>query len=195
MVDFIGTTYRTKIEAESEHFLDVSTWSVPKIIDRIVHDGIHVLINLNGYTKGARNEIFAARPCPLQIAYMGFAGTMGAEWIDYFVVDEVVAPRCIADLEDGLYTEKFIYMPHSYFVNDHRQGFRDGVLERIENGVLKPLSDIEYQVYRRHWRRSLFPDLADDVIIFANFNQLYKVIAYMFLHFNSVNIADRSSDF
>lgn len=78
--------YRLKIEAESQHFVDVSRLSTEQIVNRIVHDEIHVLINLSGYTKGARNEVFAARPAPVQMSYMGFASTLAAGWCDYFIV-------------------------------------------------------------------------------------------------------------
>lgn len=86
------SSYRVKIEAEAQHFVDVSADSTQQIVDRIVHDQIHVLINLSGYTKGARNEVFAARPAPVQMSYMGFAGTLSAGWCDYFIVGEW--PRC-----------------------------------------------------------------------------------------------------
>ena len=50
---------------------------------------------------------------------MGFAGTMGADWIDYLITDYTVTPdRCF-----DLYTEKIARMPHSYFVNDHKQTY------------------------------------------------------------------------
>lgn len=78
--------YRLKIEAEAEHFVDVSACSTQQIVDRIVQDQIHILVNLSGYTKGARNEVFACRPAPVQMSYMGFAGTLAAGWCDYFVV-------------------------------------------------------------------------------------------------------------
>lgn len=80
------STYRLKVEAEAHHFLDVSSWTTQQIVERIVMDQIHVLVNLSGYTKGARNEIFAARPAPVQMSYMGFAGTLAAGWCDYFIV-------------------------------------------------------------------------------------------------------------
>ncbi|KAI9302763.1 glycosyl transferase family 41-domain-containing protein [Cunninghamella echinulata] len=145
--------YRKTIEQGAEHFLDVSTWSNQQVIDQILSDGIHVLVNLNGYTKGARNEIFAARPCPVQCSFMGFAGTLGGGWCDWIIADPIVCPPFTVSCEqwrqqhqqngsfqggdldgdldpesardDFVYTEKFIYMPHSYFVNDHKQGFRE----------------------------------------------------------------------
>jgi len=72
-----GSEWRCRIEAEAEHFLDVSSWNVPDIARRISADAVHVAVNLNGYTKGARNEIFALRPAPVQTSYMGFPATTG----------------------------------------------------------------------------------------------------------------------
>lgn len=73
-----NSEWRQRIEREAEHFLDVSAWSVPDIAGRISADQIQVAINLNGYTKGARNEIFALLPAPVQTSYMGFPATTGA---------------------------------------------------------------------------------------------------------------------
>lgn len=63
-----GTNFRTKISSEAEHFTDLS--QIPcngKAADRIHADGIHILVNMNGYTKGARNELFALKPAPVQV--------------------------------------------------------------------------------------------------------------------------------
>lgn len=65
-----GTNFRAKLMNESEHFIDLS--QIPcngAAADRINQDGIHILINMNGYTKGARNEIFAIRPAPIQVCF------------------------------------------------------------------------------------------------------------------------------
>ena len=72
-----GSEWRQRIEQEAEHFLDVSAWSVGDIAGKISSDGIQLAINLNGYTKGARNEIFALLPAPVQTSYMGFPATTG----------------------------------------------------------------------------------------------------------------------
>ena len=111
--------HRKQIEKDAEYFHEVSHLDFVTIASRIASDGIHVLVNLNGYTKGARNEIFALRPCAIQMLYMGFPGTMGADFLDYLVTDAVVSPP---ELE-WAYHEKLLRMPHSYFVNDHRQSF------------------------------------------------------------------------
>ncbi|CAO3683703.1 unnamed protein product [Rhizopus stolonifer] len=200
-----NSPYRQKIERESEKFIDVSAWPNEQVIQKILADGIHVLINLNGYTKGARNEIFAARPCPVQCSFMGFAGTLGGGWCDWIIADPIVCPpEAVSgevwrqrkkheplllpngdfegdidpeeNTENFVYTEKFIYMPHSYFVNDHKQGFRDEPATEIYN--LKVDKELQWAMEEdKRWkmRHEVFPNLPDDVVIFANFNQLYKL--------------------
>ena len=63
-----NTTFRAKVSRDADHFIDLS--QIPcndKAADRIHADGVHILLNMNGYTKGARNEIFAFRPAPIQV--------------------------------------------------------------------------------------------------------------------------------
>ncbi|KAI9298100.1 TPR-like protein [Neoconidiobolus thromboides FSU 785] len=211
-----NSPYRAKIQSSTPNFIDVSGWSTQAIVERIVQDGIHILINLNGYTKGARNEVFAARPAPILMSYMGFAGTLGGHWCDWFIADPIVCPPqtvCsdqflareeVTDIKEKLsqvdsldldpeeaseswvYTEKLIYLPHSYFVNDHRQGFRDpddpdAGADRIPlHPMNRTREDLELAWLHeedRRWRmrQEVFPGLHPDTIIFANFNQLYKL--------------------
>lgn len=116
-----ATNFRNKIKNESEHFVDLSL--IPdngKAADRISQDGVHILINMNGYTKGARNEIFALRPAPVQVMWLGYPGTSGASFMDYIVTDQVTSPLDLAHS----YTEKLAYMPHTFFIGDHMQMFR-----------------------------------------------------------------------
>ncbi|XP_050039299.1 UDP-N-acetylglucosamine--peptide N-acetylglucosaminyltransferase 110 kDa subunit isoform X3 [Dermacentor andersoni] len=115
-----GTSFRSKIATESEHFIDLS--QIPcngKAADRIHADGIHILVNMNGYTKGARNEIFALRPAPVQAMWLGYPGTSGAPFMDYLVTDRVTSPPHLT----SQYSEKLAYMPHTFFVGDHRHMF------------------------------------------------------------------------
>ena len=70
-----NTTFRQKISRTAEHFIDLSQVACNgKAAERIYQDGIHVLVNMNGYTKGARNEIFALRPAPIQVMWLGYPG-------------------------------------------------------------------------------------------------------------------------
>ena len=85
---------------------------------------------------------------------MGFCGTTGADYIDYIVTDEVASPP---DILEQFYSEKGIFMPNSYFLNDYHQTSRY---------VLDP---IEKRPQRKHY------GLPEEKFVFANFNQLYKL--------------------
>ncbi|XP_021934917.1 UDP-N-acetylglucosamine--peptide N-acetylglucosaminyltransferase 110 kDa subunit [Zootermopsis nevadensis] len=136
-----GTTFRAKIAREAEHFVDLS--QIPcngKAADRINADGIHVLVNMNGYTKGARNEIFALRPAPVQVMWLGYPGTSGASFMDYLITDVVTSPLELA----SQYSEKLAYMPHTYFTGDHRQMFphlKERVILTDKFGAKKEVPD------------------------------------------------------
>lgn len=177
--------HRLQIEEEAPVFRDVSSWSSDRLVDQIVKDGIHILVNLNGYTRGARNEIFAARPAPIQMSFMGFAGTLGAEWCDYLLADATAIPPetlrpnrsnlSITDVfrddaegdgEDWVYSENIIFCRDTFFCCDHRQS-----ADEAERAVTWE----EEQSRRWKMRKEIFPDLPDDTIILGNFNQLYKV--------------------
>ncbi|KAH9784234.1 putative UDP-N-acetylglucosamine--peptide N-acetylglucosaminyltransferase SEC [Citrus sinensis] len=147
-----GTEWRQRTQSEAEHFVDVSAMSSDMIAKLINEDKIQILINLNGYTKGARNEIFAMQPAPIQVSYMGFPGTTGASYIDYLVTDEFVSPLRYAHI----YSEKLVHVPHCYFVNDYKQKNMD---------VLDPNCQPKRSDY----------GLPEDKFIFACFNQLYKM--------------------
>ena len=182
-----NSAHRQQIEREAPRFYDVSSWSIERLVKQIVEDGIHVLVNLNGYTRGARNEVFAARPAPVQMSFMGFAGTLGAEWCDYLLADETAIPpetlrpgRRNVNLDDQMgdenhgdttgewiYSENIIFSRDTFFCCDHRQSAPDS------HG--KQLSWCEEQGRRWKMRKELFPHLTDDAVILGNFNQLYKV--------------------
>lgn len=210
-----GSLHRQYYERQTAfHFTEVSSWSVSAIVDRIVQDQIHILVNLGGYTKGARNEVFAARPCPVQISLMGFAGTLGAGWCDYLVCDQVACPpdlfatvsarpaRSASREGDGgradvgvpvnegcdpsspatnwIYTECPIYMPHTFFVTDHKQSYRQDEQSLPSNPTSHTDPWLTELRRREEARCAIFPDLPKDVVIFANFNQLYKIDPLIF---------------
>jgi hypothetical protein len=190
-----NSVHRQQIEREAPAFYDVSTWSAEKLVGRIMDDGIHILVNLNGYTRGARNEVFAARPAPIQMSFMGFAGTLGAEWCDYLLADETAVPPSTlrpwrrnieiedqvhdeassAEVDRWIYGENIIYCRDTFFCCDHRQSAPDAKEKRINWE--------EEQATRWAMRKEIFPDLPDDAIILGNFNQLYKVCQTKSFHY------------
>lgn len=130
------------------------------------------------------------------MSFMGFAGTLGAEWCDYLLADEIAIPpetlrpwRRNVELEDQLcddgsleeedwvYSENIIFCRDTFFCCDHRQSSRDPQLPWAEE-----------QGRRWAMRKELFPNLSDDAIILGNFNQLYKVSTYQFWITHEVHI-------
>lgn len=145
------SSYRLKIQNECDYFYDLSGESDSYRAASLIHScAIDILVNLNGYTKGSRNEIFALRPAKVQVSLCGFPNTMGADYIDYLVTDKTASPPEYKKY----YSEKLLYMPNSYFVNDHAQSTL---------GLLK----------QRPTREEI--GLPRDKFVFANFNQLYKI--------------------
>lgn len=147
--------WRLRIENESENFRDISGLTAKQSAEAIANDGIHVLVNCNGYTKGARTELFALRPAPVQVAFMGFPGTLGAHYIEYFITDVVTSPPQLAD---RMHSEALLYHPHSYFVNDHRQ-----------TSIPGPRAYPSGPLTRAHY------GLPENCFLFIMHNQLYKL--------------------
>jgi protein O-GlcNAc transferase len=131
-----------------EHFRDVSADTDAAIAQRIRDDRIAILFDLNGYTTHARSQIFAFRPAPLQINYIGFPGTLGAPWYDYIVVDRFVAPPTM----QAAYTERFLYMPHAHYPSDTTRAPHGAPPSRRQCG------------------------LPESGLVFCNFNASYKIL-------------------
>ncbi|KAG9509114.1 UDP-N-acetylglucosamine--peptide N-acetylglucosaminyltransferase 110 kDa subunit, partial [Fragariocoptes setiger] len=122
-----GTKFRSKIEKECDHFVDLSGVTCNgQAADKIYSDRIKILVNMNGYTKGARNEIFALRPAPIQVMWLGYPGSSGADYMDYIVTDRISSPLHLS----AQYSEKLAYMPDTFFLGDHKQMFPH-LIERV----------------------------------------------------------------
>jgi len=114
--------------------------------------GIDILINLNGYFGFTRHHLFAARAACVQVNYLGFPGTTGMPFIDYLIADEVVIPP---DAHQH-YTEKVVYLPHSYQPNDSQRQVATSPATRTEAG------------------------LPQDAFVFCCMNNVYKIVPAVF---------------
>lgn len=85
-----------------------------EVAQRIRDDGIHILVDVGGYTDYARPEVFALRPAPLQVAYLGFMTSLQADWMDYFVTDAVATPSAHA----GQWRERLVHLPRTLLCYD-----------------------------------------------------------------------------
>jgi predicted O-linked N-acetylglucosamine transferase (SPINDLY family) len=92
---------------------------------------IDIAVDRNGYNRGARSQILALRPAPIQVSYLAYPGTMGAEYIDYLIADRVVIPA----EHQAFYTERVVYLPDSYQVNDSTRRIAERTPTRAEIGL------------------------------------------------------------
>lgn len=114
----------------------------------LVHgDRLDIAIDLKGYTKDSRSRLFASRLAPVQINYLGYPGSLGAECMDYLIADPVVVPAGA----QRFYAEKIIALPGSYQPNDNRRAIGGAHQSRADVG------------------------LPEDGFVFCCFNQAYKI--------------------
>ena len=92
---------------------------------------IDIAIDLNGYTQNNRSGIFAYRAAPIQINYLGYPGTMGADFIDYIIADQNLIPCG----HQQYFSEKPIYLPHHYQPQDNTIKIADNTMSRSDLGL------------------------------------------------------------
>jgi predicted O-linked N-acetylglucosamine transferase (SPINDLY family) len=127
----IQDVMRARLRAAFDAFVEVGHLSDGDIAALARHDGIDIAVDLKGFTGEGRHKIFAHRAAPLQVSYLGYPGTMAADYIDYLVADPVLIPP--EHQKD--YAEKIIYMPQSYQVNDATRRIADSIPDRAELGL------------------------------------------------------------
>lgn len=109
-----GGPMRARLRRGFDAFHDIRTLSHADAARTIRDHGIDILIDLKGFTQGARPEIAAHRPAPVQVQWLGYPGTMGAGFIDYIIGDAIVTPP---GCEAG-YSERIVRLPRCYQPND-----------------------------------------------------------------------------
>jgi len=143
---------RIRLIKSFEHFYEISKYTSKEIAVLSRTLGIDIAIDLKGHTLGHRIDIFSFRAAPIQISYLGYPGTSGASYIDYVIADSTVIP----ENSQKFYTEKIIYMPGSYQVNDNS----------------KIIGDINFS-------RENF-GLPDNKFIYCCFNNNFKILPFVF---------------
>jgi protein O-GlcNAc transferase len=142
---------RPRLVAAFDSFHEIAGKSDLEIAQMLRGMEVDIAVDLKGHTEGARPAILAYRPCPVQVQYLGFPGTMGGDFIDYVIGDAVVTPLQDADF----YSEAIAALPHSYQVNDAARA-RPGPLPRTALG------------------------LPPDQFVFCSFNNSWKITATVF---------------
>jgi protein O-GlcNAc transferase len=143
---------RKRVVAAFDLFIDARGMSDYETAKAIAELEIDIAVDLMGHTKDSRPLILAYRPAPILVAYLGYAGTTGADFIDYILADKTVAPF----EHQTFYSERLIHLPGSFLVNDSKRSF-----------AKEPVS------------RQL-ADLPDKGFVFCAFNQNWKITPEIF---------------
>ena len=117
---------RRRLINSSDNFKDIRELSDESIHNLVKNDEIDIVIDLKGYTMFSRPIIFSNRLAPIQISYLGYPGSMGAEFIDYIIADKTVIPKT----HQKYYSEKILYLPNSYQVNDNTRNISKAIIKR-----------------------------------------------------------------
>jgi predicted O-linked N-acetylglucosamine transferase (SPINDLY family) len=147
-----GSDMRHRLVAAFDHFVTIGDLPHADAAARINKDRIDILIDLKGFTTGARTEILACRPAPIQINYLGYPATMGADYIDYIIADEFILPMD----QQPFFDERIVHLPGCYQPNDSRRQIAENGPTRADCG------------------------LPDDAFVFCSFNNSYKITPEMF---------------
>jgi predicted O-linked N-acetylglucosamine transferase (SPINDLY family) len=119
-----------RIKAAAEHWVDIGGMSDEQAAERIVADGIEVLVDVNGYTHSARIKLLAMRPAPIIVNWLGFPGSLGTPNHHYLIADEFIIPR----ESEIYYAEKVLRLP-CYQPNDRKRVIAEHRPTRAEVGL------------------------------------------------------------
>ena len=147
-----GSPLRRRIVAAFDEMVDISALSDDAAADAVVRREIDVLVNLNGWFGRGRTGVFARRPAPVQVNFLGFPGTIGAPYVDAIVADAHVIPPG----EEGGYVERVVRLPGCYQPNDRRREIAPVAPTRAELG------------------------LPAEAVVLACFNNAYKILPATF---------------
>jgi protein O-GlcNAc transferase len=139
---------RKRLQKSFDEFIDIHGISDEVAARKIRAAEIDILVNLNGYFGGQRMGVFAKRPSPIQVNYLGWPGTLGAPYIDYIIADRTVIPES----EAIYYDEKVVYLPNSYQANDSKRSISADIPTKESLGLPR------------------------DGFVFCNFNAAFKLL-------------------
>ena len=143
---------RTRLQGAFDRFIDVKDQNDDDVAKLVRSLEIDIAVDLMGYTLNSRTAILAHRACPIQVNYLGFPGTMSADYIDYIIADRFVIP----DAQRQYYSEKIVYLPDTFQANDAKRKISDHTPSRAEAG------------------------LPDKAFVFCAFNNTYKLTPAFF---------------
>ena len=125
-----NSSYRAQIQNDCDEFIDIKEMGFSEAAKQIYEDNVDILVDLVGYMKGNRMDICAVHPAPVQVRWLGHAGTTGADFFDYIITDPIVSPGNFSPY----FSEQFIYMD-CYQINNNRQVISDVKMKKEDAGL------------------------------------------------------------
>jgi predicted O-linked N-acetylglucosamine transferase (SPINDLY family) len=126
-----GSEIRARVIKAFDRYYDVRVKSDADTAALVSELEVDIAVDLNGYTESARPAVFAQRPAPVQVSYLGFLGTLSADFIDYVIGDDTVLPPAL----QPYYTERIVRLPHCFQVNDSTRRIAAHTPTRAEAGL------------------------------------------------------------
>ena len=144
--------FNIRIKKSVDQFHDIRMTSDIDVVKLARSHEIDIAIDLSGFTAGSRQSIFALLAAPIQVSYLGYPGTMSADYMDYLIADYTLIPPD----KQNYYSEKIIYMPNSYQPNSPKR------------------DNLKITLLRHEFK------LPKNSFIFCCFNNNYKITPTMF---------------
>ncbi len=144
---------RDRIKRAFHEIVDITRLSDADAAAAVRERRIDILVNLNGYFGHGRQGVFGHRPSPVQVNYLGFPGTIGADYIDYILADQHVIPPA----HQAYYTERVVYLPDAYQVNDSKRRISERAPTRAE--VKLPDAGFVFCCFNNNYK--ITPDVFD----------------------------------
>jgi predicted O-linked N-acetylglucosamine transferase (SPINDLY family) len=119
-----------RIKSAVEHWTDIRKMSDDDAAKKIADDGIDILVDVNGHTRDARTGVFARRPAPIIVNWLGYPGTMATPYHHYIIADDWIIPKG----SEMYYSEKVVRLP-CYQPNDRKRAVASTVPTRKDAGL------------------------------------------------------------
>jgi predicted O-linked N-acetylglucosamine transferase (SPINDLY family) len=126
-----GSEIRRRVAAAADRFVDVSDRASAEVARAIHADGVDILVDLAGVTTHSQPDVFAFRPAPVQVSYLGFPGTLGAPYLPYRITDHVATPPSQRDY----WSEKLIFLPQTFYIYDEQEALAPVAMSRRDYGL------------------------------------------------------------
>lgn len=146
-----GDPITERIRPHVAHWIDIRSMDDDDAAQRIAQDQIDILVDVNGHTREARLGVFARRPAPIQVNWLGYPGTMGSPFHHYIIADDFIIPRA----SELYYSEHVLRLP-CYQPNDPNRQVHGATPTRADAG------------------------LPDDAFVFCCFNAAHKITPFTF---------------